>query len=127
VWVIAMSLLLLSIAAIIISLWGIGHFIPTRNIVDGFGELSQDNRRILVMVWTAEGLTLIFIGILIGSVAFWGNDVETFRLVLRLCTGMLLAMAALSILTGARTAILPMRLCPVVKVIVATLVLIGTL
>jgi hypothetical protein len=120
-----MSSILLVIAASISTLWGIGHVVPTRNIVRGFGNLTQDNRRILVMEWIAEGLSLIFLGILIGAMALWGSG-ETSRLVLRLVAGMLLAMATLSAFTGARTSILPMRLCPVVKSVTAILVLLAT-
>lgn len=121
------SLTILYIAAIISGSWGIAHIIPTQNIVGGFGDLSSDNRRVLVMEWIAEGLTLIFIGLLIAAVSLWGDEAETSRLVLRLSAAMLFAMAALSTVTGARTAILPMRLCPVVKSITAILVLLGTL
>lgn len=122
-----MNTIMLVIAATISILWGIGHIVPTRGIVDGFGGLSQDNRRILIMEWIAEGMTLIFIGILIGAVSLWANDGQTSRLVLRLSAGMLIAMAVLSAFTGARTTILPMRLCPIVKSVAAILVLLGTL
>lgn len=121
-----MSTTLLLIAASICGLWGLGHIVPTRGVVGGFGELSRDNRRILVMEWLAEGLTLVFLGVLIGAVALWGDGGTTSRLVLRLGAGMLLALAALSAATGARTAILPMRLCPLIKSAAATLVLIAT-
>lgn len=122
-----MSTVLLAAAALISTLWGIGHVLPTRSIVDGFGALTVDNRRILVMEWVAEGLTLIFLGVLIGAVGLWGDDGGTSRLVLRLAAGMLIAMAALSAFTGARTSALPMRLCPVVKSVTAILVVIATL
>jgi hypothetical protein len=41
----------------IITLWGITHIVPTKSVVDGFGELSTNNRRIITMERIAEGLT----------------------------------------------------------------------
>jgi len=35
---------LLYIGSIVIILWGIAHIIPTKAIVNGFGEISGDNR-----------------------------------------------------------------------------------
>lgn len=122
-----MSTTLLVVAALISTLWGVGHILPTRGVVRGFGALSVHNRRVLVMEWVAEGLTLIFIGVLIGAVALWGADGGTSVLVLRLSAGMLLALAVLSAFTGARTPVLPMRLCPAVKSVTAILVIIATL
>ncbi len=122
-----MYLTCLWVASIVCILWGIGHLIPTKNIVTSFGELTVENRLILVMEWIAEGLTLIFIGLMIGALSLWGDGGNTSKLVLELCAAMLLVMAVLSLFTGARTSILPMRLCPVIKTIVSILVVIALL
>jgi hypothetical protein len=42
-----MSETLLYIGSIVIILWGIAYIIPTKAIVNGFGEISEDNRRVL--------------------------------------------------------------------------------
>jgi len=39
----------LYIGSAIIVLWGISHIIPTRSVVAGFGTLSTDDMRILMM------------------------------------------------------------------------------
>ena len=106
-------------------LWGGGHIVPTRSVVAAFGELSVDNRRILTMEWLAEGLTLIFLGGLVLLVTLVGDGGRTARLVLGAVAAMLVAMAALSAVTGARTSVLPMRLCPFVKLTAASLLLVG--
>ena len=54
---------LLYIGSAIIILWGIAHIIPTRTIVDGFGDISEVDRKVITMELIAEGLTLIFLGI----------------------------------------------------------------
>jgi hypothetical protein len=107
--------ILLYIGSVIIILWGIGHLIPTKNIVKGFGKLTNDNKKIITMEWIAEGLTLIFLGVLV----FVVPSAALIAII------MLLVLAILSLFTGARTSVLPMKLCPAVKTIVAILFIIG--
>jgi hypothetical protein len=117
---------LVYIGAAIIFVWGVGHLAPTRSIAAGFGEISADNRRTLVMEWVAEGLTLCFLGVLAALVvAAGGLESQAGRVAVRAAAGMLFALAALSAATGARTSVGPMRACPIVKSVVAALYLIG--
>jgi len=123
-----MQELLLYIGSGIIFLWGIGHLLPTRDIVSGFGDLTPDNRRVLTMEWVAEGLTLCFIGVLVAiTTLLAGPELIATRLVIRASATMLLVLAALSAFTGARTAVLPMKLCPWIKSAVALMYLAATL
>ena len=55
---------LIYIGSAIIIAWGVAHLVPTRLIINGFGEISEDNRKILTMELLAEGFTLIFLGVL---------------------------------------------------------------
>jgi hypothetical protein len=111
-----------------IALWGIGHLIPTRNVVSGFGPISKENARIITMEWLIEGLTLCFLGILVAlTAALFGLEVEATHLVARACALMLLVLAVVSSFTGARTSILPMKLCPYVKSAVAVAFLSATI
>jgi len=119
-----MSDVLVYLGATVIAAWGIAHIAPTRGVVAGFGTISDDNRRIILMEWVAEGLALAFIGLLVLLVtAIHGADDAASRSVYRISAGMLLVMAAWTALTGARTSILPMKICPVVKSSVAALLL----
>ena len=123
-----MQILLFYIGAGAIFLWGIGHLVPTRNVVSGFGKLSADNRRIITMEWLLEGLTLCFLGVLVlVSVFLVGSDHAATHLVARSCAAMLFIMAAVTAFTGARTAIVPMKLCPYVKVAVGIIYVIASL
>lgn len=114
--------ILLIIGSVVIVGWGIGHLLPTKNIVNSFGELSADNLRLVTMEWIAEGLTLIFIGVLVLLVTLlgWSKDPAAIAVYLS-SAGFLVILAILSQLTGARTAVTPMRLCPYVKTGVALL------
>jgi hypothetical protein len=120
--------LLLYVGASIIFLWGVGHLMPTRSIVAGFGALTSDNSRIITMEWLAEGLTLCFLGVVVAlSATIAGVESETTILVARSSAGMLFVLAILSSFTGARTSVLPMKLCPVVKSTVGVLYVAATL
>ena len=119
--------ILLYVGSGIIFLWGVGHIIPTRSIVRDFGELSKDNKLIITMEWIAEGLTLCFIGILVALVTIFGGlENEVTQIVIRTSAIMLVVLAFVSSATGARTSILPMKLCPRIKAGVALLFVLGT-
>jgi hypothetical protein len=120
------NILIYTGCAVIFS-WGIAHIIPTKAVVKGFGPLSADNRRIITMEWAAEGMALCFIGLLVLIVALAGgieNPVSV--LVFRLASGMLIVMAVWTGLTGARTSIIPIKICPWVKIAVAILFFLGS-
>ena len=120
--------ILLYLGSIIILIWGIGHIIPTKSVVSDFGDISQDNKRIITMEWVAEGLTLCFIGVIVSLITFLeGSQTSGSILIYQLCGIMLLVMAGLTAITGARTPIKPMKLCPVIKTIVAILFFLGSL
>jgi len=113
---------LLYIGSIVIILWGIAHIIPTKAIVNGFGEISEDNRKVLTMELIAEGLTLIFLGVLPLLVTLLvGVQDRTAGIVYLACAVMLLVMAVLTGITGARTSTIWYKLCPAIKTVVAVL------
>jgi hypothetical protein len=107
-------------------LWGIAHLFPTSSIVRGFGSISVDNRRIVLMEWINEGLTLIFIGLLVITVTYIDStDAKAKKGVYVLSAIMLVSMAVLSVFTGFRIDFIPFRLCPFIFTLSAILLLIG--
>src|SRR5450756_65265 len=56
---------LLYVGSGVIFVWGVANIMPTRSVVKGFGETSEENRRIITMEWIAEGLALCSIGMLV--------------------------------------------------------------
>jgi len=115
--------------SLIIALWGIAHIvIPTRGIINGFGAISTDNKRILAMEWVMEGLTLFFIGLLVILLtSFEGLENFASMIVYRSSALMLITMAGVSLFTGARTSIIPMKLCPPIFISVAVMYWLGSL
>ena len=122
-----MSDVLVYLGATVITAWVISHLAPTRGVVAGFGAISQDNKRIILMEWVAEGIALAFIGLLVLLItAIHGSDDSVSLSVYRISAVMLLVMAAWTLLTGSRTSIVPIKICPVVKTAVATLFLVAS-
>ncbi|MFC2026747.1 hypothetical protein ACFLUX_02095 [Chloroflexota bacterium] len=121
-----MNEVLLYIGSAIIIIWGIAHLIPTKAIVNGFGEITEDNKKIIMMESIAEGITLCFLGILVVLVTTLGDSQgQTASVIYYSVVAMLLVMALLTALTGARTSILPYKICPFVKTLVAILIISG--
>ena len=119
---------LLIAGAVSVAGWGIAHLFPTMSVVKGFGEISTDNRRIIIMEWINEGFTLIFIGMLVLIVTLFGGKVGTIHKMVYISSSvMLFGMAILSLFTGAKIKFIPFRLCPVIFSASAVLFLLGTL
>jgi hypothetical protein len=96
-------------------------------VADSFGEISADNRRILVMEWVAEGVTHISIGgLVILLAALEGSTDPAARLVYRVLAGVLVVLAALTSFTGARTPVVWFKICPFVLTGAAVLLLAGS-
>ena len=118
--------IMLYTGSVLITLWGIAHIVPTKSIVSGFGSISEDNKRIITMEWVAEGLTLCFIGLLVLFITVLGGSQNPVSIIVyRISALMLLVMVVLSLFTGARTSIIPIKICPIVKTIVAVLFFLG--
>ena len=124
-----MKEIMLYVGSAMITLWGITHIaIPTKDIINGFGPISIDNKRILAMEWIMEGLALSFIGLLVILItASAGIENSASTIVYRASSVMLVIMAGVSSFTGARTSIIPMKLCPPIFVMVAVLYWIGSI
>lgn len=120
------SSVLLYVGSVSLIVWGMAHIVPAKSVISGFGQLSTDNRRIITMEWIAEGLTICFLGVLVLLVtALAGAQDRVATIVYLAAAVMLVVMAGLSLLTGARTSIVPMRICPLVKTTVAVLFIVA--
>jgi hypothetical protein len=107
-------------------IWGIAHIVPTGIATRAVEPLSPDNRRNLAMEWVAEGLTLIFLGILLVAItAEAGPAAPSSILVYRLTAGMLAALAVLAHVRRAGSPIVPPRLGTAANLLLAALLLIA--
>lgn len=103
---------LLYLGAALVFAWGVSHLIPMRNVVRGFGELSADNRRIIIMEWIVEGVDLIFIGVLVAWVTYLDRISVVSQAVYWISFGMLNVLSVVSAFTGARNSFVAFKLCP---------------
>jgi len=111
---------LVYVVGAMVVLWGLAHIAPTKTVADSFGDISVDNRRILVMEWIAEGMTHIANGVLVILVAaVEGSAGSTAHLVYRVVAGFLIALAVLTTFTGARTPQIWFKACPFVLTVAA--------
>ena len=110
-----------------ISFWGVAHLFPTRSVVSGFGEISVDNKRIITMEWIIEGIALIFIGS-INAIVTAIDHTSSIALAIYLSSAVvLLVLAFVSLLTGFKISFLPFKLCPVIFISSAVLIILGSL
>jgi hypothetical protein len=123
----SLSEVLIYIGSALAVLWGAAHLAVTRSVVDGFGEISRDNRLIITQEWIAEGIAIIFVGILAMLVTVLeGTGNPASLIVYRASTGALIILAGLTAATGARTPIVPFKICPFLLTAVAVLFMLGS-
>ena len=116
------------VGSVVLVAWGAAHLMPTRTVANSFGAISIDNRRILVMEWIAEGITHISIGALVILItAIEGPTEPASHLVYRVSAAILIALAALTAVTGARTPTVWFRVCPFLLSGVAILYVLASL
>lgn len=95
-------------------IWGIAHLFPTRNVVNDFGEISGDNKHIITMEWIVEGVSLIFLGILINVVTMVDHSSTLARAVYWVAVAELNVLSLVSLFTGFNVNFLPFKLCPLI-------------
>jgi len=119
--------ILLIIGSVSVIIWGTAHLFPTKSVVKGFGDISTDNKNILKMEWINEGLSLIFVGILVLLITVLGDpeNIST-KIVYIASSCFLFSMAILSLLTGFRVNFLPYKLCPLIFSISGILIILGS-
>lgn len=117
----------LLIGAALTVLWGVAHLFPTKSVVEGFGEITLDNKRILTMEWIVEGVSLIFIGALVGAVTLTDSASPVSEVVYYTSAGAMIVLAIVSLATGFKVSFLPYKLCPFIFGLSALLFLLGAM
>lgn len=119
------NLILLLVGAALPILWGTAHLFPTASVVRGFGQIGADNARIVTMEWILEGVSLIFIGVLVATATMIDHESPVSQGVHVVAALALAAFAGVSLFTGFRVNFLPYRLCPFIFGASAVLILAG--
>ena len=100
------------VAAGLIALWGVAHAIPTRQVVAGFEPISKDNRHVITQEWLAEAFTMWGLAAIVTAATVAGADTSATAWVYRMGAALLLALALLTALTGAKTPVIWFKICP---------------
>lgn len=105
--------------------WGIAHLFPTKSVVESFGDISLDNKRIITMEWIVEGVSLFFTGLLVATVTFIDPLSAVSRAVYLISSIGLLTLAIVTIFTGFRVNFIPYKLCPLIFSVSSVLIIAG--
>jgi hypothetical protein len=123
-----MHAVLAYLSAAIITAWGIAHAIPTRQVLAGFSPITRDNRRVIQQEWLAEAVTMWGLAaVIIAATAADGTAADIRAWVYRAVSALLIALATLTALTGARTPVIWFKICPVLLGATAALLLTASL
>ena len=106
-----------------IALWGVAHAVPTAQVLAGFEPITADNRRVLLQEWLAEAFTMWGVAALVVAVTAVASASSVTAWAYRVSAGLLLALAVLTSMTGARTIVLWFKICPVLLTSAAILLL----
>jgi len=109
-------------AALLTAVWGVAHVFATSGVVAGFGDISQDNRRVNTMEWIVEGVALISTAAYVAVATAVGPTSAVASGVYLVAIGTLLVLALVSVFTGFKVAFLPYRLCPFIFGLSAALI-----
>lgn len=118
--------ILIYIGSFIVFGWGIAHLFPTRNVVNGFGEISSDNKYVITMEWIIEGISLIFIGFLVASVTYIDSTNIISGWIYWISFGMLNILSVVSVFTGFKNSFIMFKLCPFIFSGSSLLIIVGS-
>ena len=118
--------ILIYIGSFLVFGWGAAHLFPTKNIVDGFGNISADNKYIISMEWINEGVSLIFIGFLVAFVTYIDSTNKISSSIYWISFGMLNVLSVISLFTGFKNSFIMFKLCPVIFSGSSILIVIGS-
>lgn len=115
------------LAAALVGVWGMAHAVPTKRVVADFAPITADNRRVLTQEWLAESLTMWGMATLVVAVTATAADSQVTAIVYRVVAGLLVALAVLTAVTGARTPIVWFKICPALLATSAALLLVASI
>jgi hypothetical protein len=121
-----MSDVLAYLSAALVTAWGVAHVVPTPRVMAGFEPITPDNRRVVLQEWLGEAFAMWGIAafVVIATVVGAGTDVADW--IYRVAAVLLVAIAALTGFTGARTPVVWFKVCVLLLGCSAALLLIAS-
>ena len=118
-----MSTVLAYLGAALVAAWGVAHAVPTRQVLAGFEPVTADNRHIIKQEWLAEAFTMWGIAAVVIAATAAGGTADARAWVYHAASALLVALATLTALTGARTRVIWFKICPALLTAAAILLL----
>jgi len=108
--------------------WGLAHLLATKPVITGMGDLDRDQERILTMEWVTGGFFLCFIGIVVLLAVILARPGDHSSAAVCQASAIALAVhTVLSLMSGAQTRLLPLKICPLITGSAAALIFFGSL
>jgi hypothetical protein len=114
------------LAGAVVALWGVAHVVPTRAVVAGFEPTTVDNHRVILQEWVVEAVAMWGLAGLVIAVTAVGGDPTLVDTVYLVVAGVLVAIAAVTAVTGARTRVVWFKVCPVLLTGTAALLVVAS-
>jgi hypothetical protein len=122
-----MNAVLAYLSAALLAVWGTAHAVPTGQVLAGFQPVTPDNRRIVQQEWLAEAITMWGLAaVVIAATAASDAATDVRAWVYRAVSVVLIALAVLTALTGARTPVIWFKICPALLTAAAALLVIAS-
>ena len=118
---------ILLVGVLTISIWGVMHLISTNRVVKGFGEIFVGNRNIITMEWILEGISLLFIGVVVTVVTLIDPMNIVSKAVIWTSVFELGLLTIVSLLVGFKINHIAFKLCPIIFLLSAILLILGIL
>ncbi|HUI91346.1 MAG TPA: hypothetical protein VLX68_03770 [Chitinivibrionales bacterium] len=106
---------------------GLAYLVRSGAIVRDFKVIIKGLQRVLSMALIWQGLTLIFLGILVIVLALSGQREHTAKIVSNLCAGMLLALGIVTGGTGGQSEYILFRIGQFALIVAAMMIFVGNI
>ena len=113
-------------ASLILFGWGVAHLFPTRTVVRGFGEISEDNKRTIIMEWITEGIALVFIAFVVAATTYLDGASILSKVVYLGTVVVLNILSVVSLFTAFRNSFIAFKLCPFIFTGSSILIAVGS-
>ena len=121
-----MTSVLAYLAASITALWVLPRGTDGVSL-GGFEPITTDNRRVVLQEWLAEAFTMWGVAALVVAVTAVAGGSDASKATDGAAAGLLVALAVLTSLTGARTSVIWFKICPVLLSLSALLLVVAAL
>jgi hypothetical protein len=95
-------------------------------VASGFEPITGDNRRIIIQEWLVESIAMWSVAATIIAVTAIGSDASIASTVYLVMACVLVAIAIVTALTGARTAVVWFKICPALMTTAAILLIVAS-